>query len=267
MLEILRLFFRQTKWYKIHENESRERFFPKLRVQNSKEVVQDKEIGTKNDVEYYWFGYPNLHQYQERLKITVYCSFDFANFPFDNHQCDLNFGFIGYSSQTAILLPLIIFHGNESTYLGNNSIEIISSHSPEPFNINISSIKPFDLLDNGWNYNFAGMHMEFYRNSIGSLIGGYYVPTAIFSIFSLVSYSIDIDIVPGRLGLLVTLDLIFANVYNSVKGPENRGFSYIEVWMVGMQIPIIVGKFFGDPKSLTYTEGPRLTRILGLEKN
>jgi hypothetical protein len=70
MLEICRFFFRKTKWYKIHEDESRERFFPKLRVQNSKEVVQDKEIGTKNDVEYYWFAHPNLHQYQERLKIT-----------------------------------------------------------------------------------------------------------------------------------------------------------------------------------------------------
>jgi hypothetical protein len=175
---------------------------------------------------------------------TVYCSFDFANFPFDNHQCDLNFGVISWSASSVSLLSLTIFSGEESTSFGKNSIEIISTHSPEPFNINISSIAPFKIRDNGWNYSFTGMHMEFYRNTIGSLIGGYYVPTATFSIFSLVSYSIDIDIVPGRLGLLVTLDLIFANVYNSVKGPENRGFSYIEVWMVGMQIPIIVGNSF-----------------------
>ena len=46
---------------------------------------------------------------------------------------------------------------------------------------------------------------------------------------------------PGRLGLLVTLALIASNVFNSVNAPPNRGFSYIEVWMVGVQVPILVG--------------------------
>ena len=63
----------------------------------------------------------------------------------------------------------------------------------------------------------------------------------IFAIISLVSYSIDLQVVPGRLGLLVTLYLIMTNVYNSVKGPESRGFSYIEVWFVGVQMPILTG--------------------------
>jgi hypothetical protein len=31
------------------------------------------------------------------------------------------------------------------------------------------------------------------------------------------------------------------NVYNSVKAPGQRGFSYIEIWMIGVQIPILVG--------------------------
>ena len=45
---------------------------------------------------------------------------------------------------------------------------------------------------------------------------------------------------PGRLGLLVTLHLIAANIYISVEGPRQRGFSYIEIWMVGMQVPILM---------------------------
>ena len=45
--------------------------------------------------------------------------------------------------------------------------------------------------------------------------------------------------VPGRLGLLVTLYLIATNVYNSVKAPPKRGFSYIEIWMIGVQIPML----------------------------
>ena len=47
--------------------------------------------------------------------------------------------------------------------------------------------------------------------------------------------------VPGRLGLLVTLNLILMNVYNSVNAPTKRGFSFIEVWLLGVEIPILVG--------------------------
>merc|ERR1712126_479817 len=85
------------------------------------------------------------------------------------------------------------------------------------------------------------MRLHFVRDSFGQIFGGYYAPTKIFVLLSLISYSIDIDLVPGRLGLLVTLYLIATNVYNSVKAPAERGFSYIEIWMIGIQIPILTG--------------------------
>ena len=40
--------------------------------------------------------------------------------------------------------------------------------------------------------------------------------------------------------MIVTLYLISANVYNSVDAPKNRRFSYIEVWMLGSQCPILL---------------------------
>ena len=46
--------------------------------------------------------------------------------------------------------------------------------------------------------------------------------------------------VPGRLGLLITLYLIASNTYASVKGPINRGFSYIEIWMTGVQTTLLL---------------------------
>ena len=42
------------------------------------------------------------------------------------------------------------------------------------------------------------------------------------------------------MGMIVTLYLISANVYNSVEAPNVRGFSYIEIWMIGTQIPILL---------------------------
>ena len=49
--------------------------------------------------------------------------------------------------------------------------------------------------------------------------------------------------VPGRMGMIVTLYLISTNVYNSVDAPRNRGFSYIEVWILGTQFPILLALF------------------------
>ena len=45
------------------------------------------------------------------------------------------------------------------------------------------------------------------------------------------------------MGMIVTLYLISANVYNSVEAPKARGFSYIEVWMIGTQFPILLALF------------------------
>ena len=42
------------------------------------------------------------------------------------------------------------------------------------------------------------------------------------------------------MGMIVTLYLISANVYSSVEAPKARGFSYIEIWMIGTQFPILL---------------------------
>ena len=39
----------------------------------------------------------------------------------------------------------------------------------------------------------------------------------------------------------MTLALIAVNVYSAVLGPTSRGFSFIEIWMVGVNVPILVG--------------------------
>ena len=40
--------------------------------------------------------------------------------------------------------------------------------------------------------------------------------------------------------MLVTLYLIVINVYASIEAPTGRGFSYIEVWMIGAQGVILM---------------------------
>ena len=45
------------------------------------------------------------------------------------------------------------------------------------------------------------------------------------------------------MGMILMLYLISTNVYNSVNAPYDRGFSYIEIWMLGAQFPILLAFF------------------------
>lgn len=45
--------------------------------------------------------------------------------------------------------------------------------------------------------------------------------------------------VPGRMGMLVTIFLIVTGIYDSVEAPSSGEFSYIELWYIGIQIPIV----------------------------
>ena len=94
----------------------------------------------------------------------------------------------------------------------------------------------------GENKSIAFVQFKFTRNDEGrqKLITGYYIPTGLFATLSLVSYLIKPEIVPGRMGMLVILFLIYTNIYGKLEGPSSRGFSYVEVWYVGLFIPIVM---------------------------
>ena len=66
----------------------------------------------------------------------------------------------------------------------------------------------------------------------------------------------------------MTLYLIATNVYNSVKAPAKRGFSYIEIWIIGIQIPILVAIFeYGILLALKkYHQGNKIQVSSGMDK-
>ena len=48
---------------------------------------------------------------------------------------------------------------------------------------------------------------------------------------------------PARLGLLVTTYLIATNIYCAVEVPDVRGFCFIDTWMIGIQLTILLAIF------------------------
>ena len=102
-------------------------------------------------------------------------------------------------------------------------------------------VKPIKSSIDEFGYSQAGIDFALIRKhrDMEYLLGSFYLPSALFAVISLASFCIKPDTVPGRMGMIITLFLILINNYTSVAAPNGRGFSYIEVWYIGIQVPIV----------------------------
>ena len=89
--------------------------FPKLRFVNAKEVEKLEEYGPSSENDFFYFIPPHSLFYVQRLKITAYCPFNFNEFPFDSHECELSFGLASTGIGHFILLQPNVRNGNAST--------------------------------------------------------------------------------------------------------------------------------------------------------
>ena len=64
-----------------------------------------------------------------------------------------------------------------------------------PFDISFESSKPKERFLAGFEYSYTGFQIHLVRNNFKLLIGSYYAPTAMFSLLSLISFSISPDVV------------------------------------------------------------------------
>ena len=46
-----------------------------------------------------------------------------------------------------------------------------------------------------------------------------------------------------RMAMVLTILLISTTIYVAIEAPPKRGMSYIEIWIIGMQIPTLVAIF------------------------
>ena len=167
-------------------------FSPNLNVLNAQELNKAKQFGS-TDSDYFWFNLPHHLELQQELKVTIYCSFDFSYFPFDSHICDFNYGSLKLSTYVLYLVHPWVRTGLKLTKNLKEPIDADKSYLP--FDITIESLDNFNVYKVGYNYSYAGMRLHLKRNSLGLLIGGFYGPTAIFTVLSLISYTINPEIV------------------------------------------------------------------------
>ena len=182
-------------WYYMHSNDEdiSNINLPQLKMKNVKKVVREMHYGAR-DKDYIWFKYPHLLEFRQTLMVTAYCSVDFTDFPFDSHICKVSFGAALNSERYLILEPTEIKFKNKATSVKKDE-GIIVDQDQIPFDVMLLGIESFTHLEDGYNYSYAGMEIQLDRNSLGQLSGGFFAPTAMFAILSLVSYTITLDMV------------------------------------------------------------------------
>ena len=163
-----------------------------MKALNTKNVQEVKPTG-RYETDYHWFNYPHHLEFKQNIQVTIFCSFDFHDFPFDSHVCDFKIGSSGVSIYYLRLLPFEIHSGD----IISNGYEpiLIKQESHLPFELNVESLPSFEIIIDGYNYSHAGMRLHLRRDDLGLLMGGFYLPMGLFSALSLISFSIDPEIV------------------------------------------------------------------------
>ncbi len=70
----------------------------------------------------------------------------------------------------------------------------------------------------------------------------------LFVIVSWISFLIPMDVIPGRMALLVTLFLVLVNIFNTITTniPKAEGLTAIEAWVI-VCVLFVFGALVGGP--------------------
>ena len=74
------------------------------------------------------------------------------------------------------------------------------------------------------NFSLAGFQFRLQRH-MGKYVMNYHLPSGLFVLVSWISFFISPAVVPGRMGLLVTMFLVLINTFNTInsKSPTVEG--------------------------------------------
>ncbi len=185
-----------------------------------------KVIDVLNKLAGLWIYADKSVLYSQATHITFICPMRFDKFPLDKQSCKFTLGSYSYNDAKMVFLT------QEAGYSGNKRANSIALD----YSITISPLNPEDtILDYGnlGNYSLAGFEMVLHRY-VSTYIITYYLPSGLFVVVSWISFLIPMDVIPGRMALLVTLFLVLVNIFNSVttNTPKAEGLTAIEAWML-----------------------------------
>ena len=143
----------------------------------------------------FWFFESKMF-YGEEFQLTFSCHFQFTDFPFDSHECPLEYGDKIYDTENLNFNSSHIIHGNKSIRFGDSPMMI--GNLPFPFDFQLEALPALQEVSSygpSKNYSYTGMVLKMKRKSLGQLHGAFYYPTTSFAFLSMISFLIKPDVV------------------------------------------------------------------------
>ena len=134
----------------------------------------------------------------EKSQLTFSCNFDFAEFPFDSHECPLKYGDAAQGQNLMRFITTNASFGEFGTNLSTNSEgdPIILDDLSFRFEFQLETLPNFELLHKQtWPFSYTGIVLKMKRKSLGQLLIGYFYPTSSFALLSMISFLIKPDMV------------------------------------------------------------------------
>ena len=167
-------------------------------------------------------------RYSSRVDITLSCHMNFDEYPLDSHDCPFRVGSY-YSSIGTVNCSSNYEFTNDDQPMLHYSIEL----QPLPEKLRLYSV---------WNQDWAtcGFNIHLKRTRIQNFFEVYLTCTLLV-IISWISFVIRPEVVPGRMGLLVTTLLVLINIFIGIKSkaPISSGLNAFDVFLI-----ICIGQVF-----------------------
>ena len=188
---------RHERWFQITGEDYNNVWAPELVFRRIVSTINIPPYGKGNGKHDFWVQMINgtaLMTFYEYLKVTVSCHFVFDTFPVDVNTCDLDFGFHQLTYNVAARInPIKFLNLDASASVMDDEKRVNGDHLP--FLFTISAKDEFQFHNYEFMAPYSGITIKLKRNSINSLMGTFYLPTATFSILSMISFYISPDMV------------------------------------------------------------------------
>ena len=172
-----------------------------------------------------WIRADYVVAYSEATHITFICPMHFDKFPLDTQTCKFLVGSYSYDDSQMTFKTSSAKYNNKDS----NSIALDYEIEIKPLTAEDSLL----IFEGLGNFSLAGFELVL-RRYVSTYIITYYLPSGLFVIVSWISFLIPMDVIPGRMALLVTLFLVLVNIFNNVttNTPKAEGLTAIEAWML-----------------------------------
>ena len=160
-------------------------------------------------------------EYSARVDISISCKMDFDKYPLDEQRCPFRIGSYYSAEDTVNCTSVYEFDDDRQ-----RSLQYYLKVEPLPEDYRI-------FVYEGKRYAVCGVHLVLDRTR-EQIFFQVYLTSTMFVVVSWVSFIIKPDVVPGRMGVLVTIFLVLINIFNNVKGnaPVSTSLNAVDLYLI-----------------------------------